>query len=194
MGQLRVHTLTRADAFSGHPGVVCRCCQRARMTRAAMGPGASCAAEAKGRHGIRGPGAPDVQLRYYGSNAAKLQGGVVLSADSHLTLPPPLGEVLLPDVAALLPHAVEALRRHGVSRAVLFGSQVNGCADARSDIDLAIWPGVGATARGYFDLVDELDSLDTLRGWDLVDMTRCSAGSTIAKEVDEHGVELFSQA
>ncbi|MCI6548519.1 MAG: nucleotidyltransferase domain-containing protein [Coriobacteriaceae bacterium] len=98
------------------------------------------------------------------------------------------------DVEALLPSAVETLRRHGISKAMLFGSQVNGRAEAYSDIDLAIWPRPGTTAREYFDLVDELDSLDTLRQWDLVDMTRCSADSTIAKEVAEHGVELFSQA
>ncbi len=98
------------------------------------------------------------------------------------------------DVRALLPHAVDSLRRHGISRAVLFGSQVNGRAEAHSDIDLAIWPAAGSAARDYFDLVDELDTLDTLRSWDLVDMTHCSEDSTIATEVAEHGMELFSQA
>ncbi|WP_177171388.1 nucleotidyltransferase domain-containing protein [Olsenella sp. KH3B4] len=93
---------------------------------------------------------------------------------------------------ALLPRAVEALRSHGISRAVLFGSQVNGRAEAHSDIDLAIWPAAGSSAHDYFELVDELDALDTLRQWDLVDMTRCSEESTIAKEVAEHGVELFA--
>lgn len=98
------------------------------------------------------------------------------------------------DVRALLPHAVDSLRCHGISRAALFGSQVNGRAEAHSDIDLAIWPAAGSTARDYFDLVDELDALDTLRCWDLVDMTHCSEDSTIATEVAEHGMELFSQA
>lgn len=105
-----------------------------------------------------------------------------------------LDTCLSADVKALLPHAIDALHRHGISRAVLFGSQVNGRAEAHSDIDLAIWPAVGSTARDYFDLVDELDALDTLRCWDLADMTHCSEDSTIAKEVAEHGVELFSQA
>lgn len=98
------------------------------------------------------------------------------------------------DVRVLLPHAIDAPRRHGISRAALFGSQVNGHAEAHSDIDLAIWPAAGSTARDYFDLVDELDALDTLRCWDLVDMTHCSEDSTIAKEVAERGMELFSQA
>ncbi|MCH3956978.1 MAG: nucleotidyltransferase domain-containing protein [Olsenella sp.] len=118
----------------------------------------------------------------------------MLSAGGPSENVPRLDKCVPADVRVLLPRAVEALRSHGISRAVLFGSQVSGRAEAHSDIDLAIWPAAGSTAHDYFELLDELDALDTLRQWDLVDMTRCSEESTIAKEVAEHGVELFSQA
>ena len=122
------------------------------------------------------------------------KGGVALLAGGFSANSIRLAACVPTDVQALLPRAVEALRSHGISRAVLFGSQVNGRAEAHSDIDLAIWPAAGSTARDYFELVDELDALDTLRQWDLVDMTRCSEESAIANEVAEHGVELFAQA
>lgn len=122
------------------------------------------------------------------------QGGVALLAGGFSANSVRLATCVPSDVQALLPRAVKALRSHGISRAVLFGSQVNGRAEAHSDIDLAIWPAAGSTARDYFELVDELDALDTLRQWDLVDMTRCSEESAIANEVAEHGVELFAQA
>lgn len=98
------------------------------------------------------------------------------------------------DVVRLLGQACTIMKTHGVSRAVLFGSQAKGRATPTSDIDLAFWPGPTFGIHDYFAIVDELDELETLRNWDLVDMTSIDPTSVIAQEVAEHGIELFSTA
>ncbi|WP_373602459.1 nucleotidyltransferase domain-containing protein [Parafannyhessea umbonata] len=96
-------------------------------------------------------------------------------------------------MAKLLESASEILKRHGVRRAVLFGSQAAGKAKSGSDIDLAIWPSGALSASEWFDIQDELDDLPTLRTWDLVDMTRVRSDSPIANEVARHGIELYRE-
>lgn len=98
------------------------------------------------------------------------------------------------DVLRLLEQACAIMKAHGVSRAVLFGSQANGRATPTSDIDIAFWPGPGFGIHDYFAMLDELDELETLRNWDLVDMSSVDPTSVIAQEVAIHGIELFPKA
>lgn len=96
-------------------------------------------------------------------------------------------------MAKLLESASEILKRYGVCRAVLFGSQATGKAGRGSDIDLAIWPEEALSASEWFDIQDELDDLPTLQTWDLVDMTRVTSDSPIANEVARYGIELYGE-
>jgi uncharacterized protein len=61
----------------------------------------------------------------------------------------------------------ELLRRHGVRFALVFGSRAEGTADARSDVDLAVWsdePLDDWALRG--DLPDDVDLVDLTRAPD----------------------------
>lgn len=80
--------------------------------------------------------------------------------------------------------------KHGVKRAVLFGSYAKGAATSRSDVDLVVDSGLRGLA--FFGLLESVaTALDT--PVDLIDVSQIERGSRIDKEVEQSGVKIFEQ-
>ncbi|MBN1962251.1 MAG: nucleotidyltransferase domain-containing protein [Deltaproteobacteria bacterium] len=59
-------------------------------------------------------------------------------------------------------------------KVLLFGSRANNSAKERSDFDLAIIGPTALDSRLYHDILESLDNIDTLYGFDLVDLACAS--------------------
>ena len=80
--------------------------------------------------------------------------------------------------------------RHGVRRAVLFGSYGKGTATEKSDVDLLVDSGLkGLRFVGLLDEVQRAVGKEV----DLFDVTHIEAGSPIDREIRETGVTVYEK-
>lgn len=93
----------------------------------------------------------------------------------------------LPQLKAVL---IPVFARHGVQKAVLFGSYGKGTATEKSDIDLLVDSGLrGLRFVGLLDDVQQAVSKDV----DLFDVTHIQAGSRIDREIQDTGVVVYEK-
>lgn len=74
------------------------------------------------------------------------------------------------------------------ARVILFGSRATGNYSERSDYDVAVNAGERLPVEVYFDIIDELNRLDTLKRIDFSDYYEMD--EFFRKIVDREGVEL----
>ena len=80
--------------------------------------------------------------------------------------------------------------RHGVRRAVLFGSYGKGTATETSDVDLLVDSGLrGLRFVGLLDDVQRAVGRDV----DLFDVTHIESGSRIDREIRDTGVTVYEE-
>lgn len=80
--------------------------------------------------------------------------------------------------------------RHGVRKAVLFGSYAKGLATPRSDVDILVDSGLRGLA--FFGLLESVVStLNT--PVDLIDVTQIENGSQIEREINQTGVQIYGE-
>ena len=85
---------------------------------------------------------------------------------------------------------VPVLKKHGVSKAVLFGSHAKGCAHENSDVDLLVDSGLRGLA--FFGLVEDLHETIN-RPVDVLDVTQIKKDSRIDKEIHQTGVVIYEK-
>ncbi len=79
-------------------------------------------------------------------------------------------------------------KKHGVIKAVLFGSYVKGTADSRSDIDLVVETKLRGLA--FYGLLGDVS--DALRfPVDLIEKRQIEKGSDIEREIEKTGVTIY---
>ena len=80
--------------------------------------------------------------------------------------------------------------RHGVRKAVLFGSYSKGTADGTSDIDLLVDSGL----RGleFVDLIEDIRET-VHKDVDLLDVTHVEKGSRVDREIQNTGMEIYAK-
>lgn len=79
--------------------------------------------------------------------------------------------------------------KHGVRKAILFGSYAKGTASANSDVDLLVDSGLrGLRFVGLLGDIRQTLGIDV----DLLDVTHIEAGSQIDREIQETGVMIYA--
>lgn len=81
--------------------------------------------------------------------------------------------------------------RHGVERAVLFGSYAKGRATAWSDIDIAVDSGLKGLE--FFGLLGSVCDALPERPIDLIDTMQIERGSRIEQDIINDGVEIYAR-
>lgn len=80
--------------------------------------------------------------------------------------------------------------RHGVKRAILFGSYSKGNADSSSDIDLLVDSGLHGLA--FVDLIEDVH--ETMqKDVDLLDVSHIEKGSRVEQEIQKTGTEIYAK-
>ena len=80
--------------------------------------------------------------------------------------------------------------RHGVKRAVLFGSYSKGNADGNSDIDLMVDSGLRGLS--FIDLVEDARET-TQKDIDMLDITHIEENSKVDIEIKNTGTEIYAE-
>ena len=80
-------------------------------------------------------------------------------------------------------------KKHGVKRAVLFGSYAKGLATARSDIDIVVDSGLKGLA--FFGLLNDVSEAFRVPV-DLIDSSQVRKGSAMESEIAETGVLIYA--
>ncbi|MDY6304527.1 MAG: nucleotidyltransferase domain-containing protein [Oribacterium sp.] len=80
--------------------------------------------------------------------------------------------------------------RHGVKRAVLFGSYSKGNADGNSDIDLMVDSGLRGLS--FIDLVEDARET-THKDIDMLDITHIEENSKVDIEIKNTGTEIYAE-
>lgn len=93
----------------------------------------------------------------------------------------------LPEIQSLL---APVFARHGVRRAVLFGSYAKGSATERSDVDILVDSGLRGLA--FYGLLENVVSALGLPV-DLIDITQVEKNSPVDHEICQSGVPIFEQ-
>lgn len=79
--------------------------------------------------------------------------------------------------------------KHGVRKAILFGSYAKGTANAKSDVDLLVDSGLrGLRFVGLLEDMQQAVGIDV----DLFDVAHIEAGSQIDREIQETGVMIYA--
>lgn len=79
--------------------------------------------------------------------------------------------------------------KHGVRKAILFGSYAKGTANAKSDVDLLVDSGLrGLRFVGLLEDIQQAVGIDV----DLFDVAHIEAGSQIDREIQETGVMIYA--
>lgn len=79
--------------------------------------------------------------------------------------------------------------KHGVRKAILFGSYAKGTASANSDVDLLVDSGLrGLRFVGLLEDMQQAVGIDV----DLFDVAHIEAGSQIDREIQETGVMIYA--
>ena len=81
------------------------------------------------------------------------------------------------------------LRRHGVKRAVLFGSWARGNATGRSDVDLMVDSGLRGLA--FVGLMGELREALDGRDVDVLDLRHITKNSRVDAEIRSTGILVY---
>lgn len=93
----------------------------------------------------------------------------------------------LPEIQSLL---TPVFTRHGVRRAILFGSYAKGDATERSDVDILVDSGLRGLA--FYGLLESVVSALELPV-DLIDVTQVEKNSPVDHEIRKSGVPIFGQ-
>lgn len=93
----------------------------------------------------------------------------------------------LPEIQSLL---APVFARHGVRRAVLFGSYAKGSATEHSDVDILVDSGLRGLA--FYGLLESVVSALDLPV-DLIDVTQVEKNSPVDHEIRKSGVPIFGQ-
>lgn len=79
--------------------------------------------------------------------------------------------------------------KHGVRKAILFGSYGKGTANAKSDVDILVDSGLrGLRFVGLLEDMQQAVGIDV----DLFDVAHIEAGSQIDREIQETGVMIYA--
>lgn len=89
------------------------------------------------------------------------------------------------EIEEILERVKQACKKNDVSRLILFGSFAKGTSHAKSDIDIAVYGDFD-----YFSLLEDLEQIETLREFDVVDM-RTSVSSTLQNDIIKYGKVLY---
>ena len=82
--------------------------------------------------------------------------------------------------------------KHGIVRAIVFGSYAKGTATEKSDIDLVI------DSNGYLDVINfftaqyELSKMLTVKS-DIYELMEIKEGSALQNEIQKHGVVIYER-
>ena len=82
--------------------------------------------------------------------------------------------------------------KHGIVRAIVFGSYANGTATEKSDIDIVI------DSNGYLDGINfftaqyELSKMLTIKS-DIYELMEIKEGSALQNEIRKHGVVIYER-
>ena len=93
----------------------------------------------------------------------------------------------LPEIQSLL---TPVFTRHGVRRAILFGSYAKGDATERSDVDILVDSGLRGLA--FYGLLESVVSALKMPV-DLIDVTQVEKNSPVDHEIRKSGVPVFGQ-
>ena len=80
----------------------------------------------------------------------------------------------------------ETCRQHGAKGLVLYGSYAKGLIKQGSDFDFAVTGYNGS----FYELLDDLDSIRTLKKIDMVDYDKLSDG-ILKEEIDRYGRKIY---
>lgn len=93
----------------------------------------------------------------------------------------------LPEIQSLL---TPVFTRHGVRRAILFGSYAKGIATEHSDVDILVDSGLRGLA--FYGLLESVVSALKMPV-DLIDVTQVEKNSPVDHEIRKSGVPIFGQ-
>ena len=81
-------------------------------------------------------------------------------------------------------------QKHGLAQILLFGSRARGDHSPRSDVDLALR---AENAEQYFTILEDLDQLETLLRFDVVDMNSLSLSRDLKEEILRDGKVIYEK-
>lgn len=88
-------------------------------------------------------------------------------------------------IEEILEEIIIQCKKHKVSEVILFGSWAKGTADKHSDIDIAV-----AEVNDIEELREDIESISTLRSFDIVDMEHCK-NELLLKEIRQYGRKIL---
>ena len=89
------------------------------------------------------------------------------------------------NIEEILEQVIGKCKNHGIEEAILFGSWAKGTESERSDIDIAV-----TGARDIEKLREDIESIPTLRSFDIVDMEYCK-NELLLKEIKQYGRKIL---
>lgn len=89
------------------------------------------------------------------------------------------------EIDEILEQVKQVCKKNNVSRLVLVGSFAKGTNHAKSDIDIAVYGDFD-----YFALEEDLDQIETLRKFDVIDM-RTLCNTALKEDIDKYGKVLY---
>lgn len=90
----------------------------------------------------------------------------------------------------ILEEIVTACKDFNVNRVILYGSFAKGLQSTRSDIDIAI---DYDDELDYWGLKDRIDSIETLRRIDILDLKQKNINSLLLEDIREYGKVLYQK-
>ena len=89
------------------------------------------------------------------------------------------------NIEDILEQVIAKCKYHGIKEVILFGSWAKGTENERSDIDIAV-----TGARDIEKLREDIESIPTLRSFDIVDMEYCK-NELLLKEIKQYGRKIL---
>ena len=96
----------------------------------------------------------------------------------------------MPTIEQIKEQINPVFRKHGVKKAVLFGSFAKGNATEKSDVDLLVDSGLKGLKFVY--LLDDVQR-SIGREVDMLDITHIERGTLIDMEIDKSGVVIYEE-
>ena len=88
-------------------------------------------------------------------------------------------------IEEILAEVISICKKNNVAEVILFGSQAKGTATERSDIDIAV-----KGAKDIELLRAQIESIPTLRSFDIVDMDSCK-NQLLLREIEKYGRKIL---
>ncbi|MCF0132511.1 MAG: nucleotidyltransferase domain-containing protein [Blautia sp.] len=96
----------------------------------------------------------------------------------------------MPTIEQIKEQINPVFRKHGVKKAVLFGSFAKGNATEKSDVDLLVDSGLKGLKFVY--LLDDVQR-SIGREVDMLDITHIERGTLLDEEIDKSGVVIYEE-